>query len=344
MSKKPAPPKSTGKQTTLLGFFSKAPGVAQASTPRQKRDEARPLPLTPLASSEFGEEETPVKSTARRNKKESTGYETPVTPDIAKNSDQMDVDSATGSLGSRKVSPRLKYPDFRNGVSLTMLSRQTTVTRNKHLRKVSRPIKFLTVGARSRKIITDDSDSDVFMPDAKEVADGDDDDDDIGSVSAEESEPSPSSVGTSPEPVRKSKPKSSLSKFTTSSPASSAPSTPKYTPKGSIGAFGKPTDKGERVKKFVETNKDRYSWLSDIRDKEGNRPGEEKYDPRTLYIPPGAWKTFSAFEKQYWEIKQNLWDTILFFQKGKFFELYENDATIGNQQFDLKMTDRTNMR
>ena len=181
------------------------------------------------------------------------------------------------------------------------------------------------------------------MPDAKEVADGDDDDD-IGSLLAEESEPSPSSAGTSPEPVRKSKPKSSLSKFTASSPASSAPSTPKYTPRGSVGAFGKPTDKGERVKKFVETNKDRYSWLSDIRDKEGNRPGEEKYDPRTLYIPPGAWKTFTAFEKQYWEVKQNLWDTMLFFQKGKFFELYENDATIGNQQFDLKMTDRTNMR
>src|SRR5271156_3564034 len=44
------------------------------------------------------------------------------------------------------------------------------------------------------------------------------------------------------------------------------------------------------------------------------------------------------------EVKQNLWDTVLFFQKGKFFELYENDATIGQQQFDLKMTDRTNMR
>src|SRR5271154_4684554 len=44
------------------------------------------------------------------------------------------------------------------------------------------------------------------------------------------------------------------------------------------------------------------------------------------------------------EVKQNLWDTVLFFQKGKFFELYENDATIGHQKFDLKLTDRTNMR
>ena len=152
-------------------------------------------------------------------------------------------------------------------------------------------------------------------------------------------------------PVRKSK----LSKFHSSTPLSSSPSPACRTPKLVLGAFGQPVDKGERQKKFVEQNKERYSWLLDIRDKEGNRPGDENYDPRTLYIPPNAWKSFTAFEKQYWfeytimglmnrEVKQNLWDTILFFQKGKFFELYENDATIGHQQFDLKLTDRTNMR
>ena len=35
---------------------------------------------------------------------------------------------------------------------------------------------------------------------------------------------------------------------------------------------------------------------------------------------------------------------MVFFKKGKFYELYENDADIGHQQFDLKLTDRTNMR
>src|SRR5690606_28384456 len=39
-----------------------------------------------------------------------------------------------------------------------------------------------------------------------------------------------------------------------------------------------------------------------------------------------------------------LYDTVVFFKKGKFYELYEDDATIGNQQFDLKLTDRVNMR
>ena len=35
---------------------------------------------------------------------------------------------------------------------------------------------------------------------------------------------------------------------------------------------------------------------------------------------------------------------MVFFKKGKFYELYEKDADIGHQVFDLKMTDRVNMR
>ena len=44
-----------------------------------------------------------------------------------------------------------------------------------------------------------------------------------------------------------------------------------------------------------------------------------------------------------WEIKQDRMDTVLFFQKGKFFELYEQDARLGHQIFDLKLTDRAKM-
>lgn len=88
----------------------------------------------------------------------------------------------------------------------------------------------------------------------------------------------------------------------------------------------------------------RHTWLANILDGNKNPPGHPDYDPRSIYVPPHAWNNFSAFEKQYWEIKKNLWDTVLFFKKGKFYELYENDATIGHQLFDLKMTDRVNMR
>lgn len=99
-----------------------------------------------------------------------------------------------------------------------------------------------------------------------------------------------------------------------------------------------------KEKAHTREPEDRYPWLADIRDKEKRAPGDPEYDPRTIYIPPLAWNKFSAFEKQYWGIKQNLWDTIVFFKKGKFYELYEKDATIGHQEFDFKMTDRVNMR
>jgi DNA mismatch repair protein MSH6 len=97
-------------------------------------------------------------------------------------------------------------------------------------------------------------------------------------------------------------------------------------------------------KTHLKEPEERYPWLASMRDMDGHSPGDPDYDPRTLYIPPLAWKGFSPFEKQYWEIKQMFWDTVVFFKKGKFYELYEKDATIGHQLFDLKLTDRVNMR
>ena len=116
-----------------------------------------------------------------------------------------------------------------------------------------------------------------------------------------------------------------------------------------------------KQKEDKKSTEDPFEFLLDPRDKDGIRPGEPGYDPRTLYIPKKAWATFTPFEKQacfqplcywsqsdlfrfkFWEIKQNHYDTVLFFQKGKFLELYEEDARIGHQEFDLKLTHRVKM-
>lgn len=98
------------------------------------------------------------------------------------------------------------------------------------------------------------------------------------------------------------------------------------------------------TKAHLKEPEERYPWLAAIRDMDGHPPGDPEHDPRTIYIPPLAWNKFSPFEKQYWAIKQKFWDTVVFFKKGKFYELYENDATVGHQLFDLKLTDRVNMR
>ncbi|EMC94639.1 hypothetical protein BAUCODRAFT_111690 [Baudoinia panamericana UAMH 10762] len=103
-------------------------------------------------------------------------------------------------------------------------------------------------------------------------------------------------------------------------------------------------DPNKKQKAHTTDPSERYTWLAHILDADRHPPDHPDYDPRTLYIPPLAWNKFSPFEKQYWEIKQKFWNTIVFFKKGKFYELYENDATIGHQLFDLKLTDRVNMR
>ena len=106
----------------------------------------------------------------------------------------------------------------------------------------------------------------------------------------------------------------------------------------------KPTASGKKAKAHESEPEQRYPWLANLMDADRNPPGHPDYDKRTVYIPPMAWARFSPFERQYWEIKQKLWDTVVFFKKGKFYELYEQDATIGHQLFDLKLTDRVNMR
>ena len=105
-SQKPSqPPKSIGKQTTLLGFFSKVnPGTTTASTPATKRVEARPaVLLTPLPSSEVGDEETPIKIPGKISGKGVGGLRTPVTPVTGKTGDEMDIDTSSPITGSRNV-------------------------------------------------------------------------------------------------------------------------------------------------------------------------------------------------------------------------------------------------
>lgn len=142
-----------------------------------------------------------------------------------------------------------------------------------------------------------------------------------------------------PEP--KSMAKSSLSQFSSSAPkaSSSSSSVKRDTPT-------RATPKQANNKKFEKENEIRYAWLEDIKDAEGNRPDHPDYDPRTLFIPKSAWAKFTPFETQYWEVKSKMWNTVVFFKKGKFYELYERDADIAHSQFDLRLAGggRANMR
>lgn len=184
-------------------------------------------------------------------------------------------------------------------------------------------------------VVDDDLDDNVKLPKARKKA--------VAKSSTHTPAGSASrNVSPPPLPVEESEeiPTTSTATQWTHDPDAPRPTEPRKLPPMKKSTAGV----ARKQKAHVTEPSDRYPWLAEIHDADRNPPDHPDYDPRTIYIPPMAWNKFSAFEKQYWEIKQKFWDTIVFFKKGKFYELYENDATIGHQLFDLKLTDRVNMR
>lgn len=226
----------------------------------------------------------------------------------------------------------------------------------------------MKINKKKKRYIESDDESDAFMPENNESSSSESeaevDEKNESEESCVESEGSEEEYGSSKNPkqrkaakipIRKqleSKEDGSnspiprtpralkLSQFSLKSPAINSPISNGFnSPLNRVSSATKPKPGNGK-----ESNEERYSWLLDIKDAEKRLPTDPDYDPRTLFVPQSAWKKFTAFEKQYWEIKCKLWDTVVFFKKGKFYELYENDADIGHQKFDLKMVDRVNMR
>ncbi|KAJ9551139.1 hypothetical protein OSB04_015184 [Centaurea solstitialis] len=84
----------------------------------------------------------------------------------------------------------------------------------------------------------------------------------------------------------------------------------------------------------------KFDWLhpSRIKDANGRRPDNPLFDKRTLYIPRDVLMNMSASQKQYWSVKSQYMDVLIFFKVGKFYELYELDAEIGHKELDWKLT------
>ncbi|CCW60057.1 unnamed protein product [Phytomonas sp. EM1] len=78
-----------------------------------------------------------------------------------------------------------------------------------------------------------------------------------------------------------------------------------------------------------------YPFLKDI---DPARP------PSTIVIPLKDLDAMGNMERQYWEIKANHYNVLIFFKKGKFYELYDHDATVASREFGLKMVVDTSSR
>ncbi|KAK8730183.1 hypothetical protein OTU49_008132 [Cherax quadricarinatus] len=83
----------------------------------------------------------------------------------------------------------------------------------------------------------------------------------------------------------------------------------------------------------------KYPWLQpeNIRDREKRSPDHPEYNPRTLYVPESFLNQQTPALRQWWDIKSQHYDTVLFFKMGKFYELFNMDATLGVQELGLIM-------
>eukprot|EP00178_Gracilaria_changii_P027784 TRINITY_DN914_c0_g2_i1.p1 TRINITY_DN914_c0_g2~~TRINITY_DN914_c0_g2_i1.p1 ORF type:complete len:1273 (+),score=179.14 TRINITY_DN914_c0_g2_i1:355-4173(+) len=90
----------------------------------------------------------------------------------------------------------------------------------------------------------------------------------------------------------------------------------------------------------------RHPWSMNIRDSRKREPSHPDYDKSTLYVPPSELKDsrgtksggLSPFQRQFWSIKKDNYDVLIFFKKGKFYELYDVDADVGHKELGLNYT------
>ncbi|ETN02954.1 hypothetical protein PPTG_16016 [Phytophthora nicotianae INRA-310] len=81
---------------------------------------------------------------------------------------------------------------------------------------------------------------------------------------------------------------------------------------------------------------DALPWLHEKRrDINGNTSDSPDYDPRTLKVPPEFLKKETPAMVQWWEVKSQNMDTVLFFKVGKFYELFHMDADVGFKELNL---------
>jgi len=84
---------------------------------------------------------------------------------------------------------------------------------------------------------------------------------------------------------------------------------------------------------------EKWNFLKDgcRKDKYGRLHTDPDYDGRTLLIPESFMKSKEVTPalRQWWELKRDFFDTILFFKMGKFYELYHTDAVVGVRELGI---------
>ncbi|KAJ9547738.1 hypothetical protein OSB04_020281 [Centaurea solstitialis] len=88
---------------------------------------------------------------------------------------------------------------------------------------------------------------------------------------------------------------------------------------GKTSAFVDNVLVGDKPERFSTREEEKFKFLGkNRRDAKKRSPGDENYDPKTLYLPPDFLKSLTGG------------------QMGKFYELFEMDAHVGAKELDLQ--------
>lgn len=82
---------------------------------------------------------------------------------------------------------------------------------------------------------------------------------------------------------------------------------------------------------------EKLDWLQDgkRKDAQRRRQSDNDYDPTTLYVPEDFLNRVTPGMRRWWQLKSEMFDTVLFYKVGKFYELYHMDAVIGVNELGL---------
>ncbi|XP_029031109.1 DNA mismatch repair protein Msh6 [Betta splendens] len=205
---------------------------------------------------------------------------------------------------------------------------------------------------RRRIVVASDSDGsdDEFKP--EQAASSSEDEEEEGTVSseAEEEESTQESEAESPiKPAKRKRPaeKPANAKAKVSTPPSAAP---KRAPvgvaadtKSRLSAFTAPdsfesqTNGSGNSGGATVWDHEKLEWLHDGRrkDRRRRRQAEDDYDPTTLYVPEDFLNRVTPGMRRWWQLKSEMFDTVIFYKVGKFYELYHMDAVVGVNELGL---------
>ncbi|KAI4873828.1 hypothetical protein NFI96_016848 [Prochilodus magdalenae] len=211
---------------------------------------------------------------------------------------------------------------------------------------------------RRRIVVASDSDGsgEEFKPDQAGGSSEEEDEDGVSSgVEEGEEEDTPESEPDSPvkavKPAKRKrvseKPAKAKSKPTPSETPKRAPtSLPSVTAdtKSRLSAFSAPDSfesQGSGGAGGVEGHgvwdHEKLDWLQDGKRKDARRrrQTDEDYDPTTLYVPEDFLNRVTPGMRRWWQLKSEMFDAVLFYKVGKFYELYHVDAVIGVNELGL---------